>query len=527
MIVLQAGAILLVPCRRSRMAALETPRTDRRVFGFSIGILLAVVAPLMVWPEASGRVLDAAYGFISERLGVVYLWAGLGVLVFVLWLALGRHGNVKLGAPDSQPRFSLFSWISMLFCAGVATGILYWGTIEWAAYFEAPPYGVEPRSNEAAEWASTYGIFHWGFTGWAFYALPALAIGYAYYVRRIPYLRVSAACERLLGEGATKWPGKVMDVLFMVGLLGATGTSLGFGTPMIAAGVSLLLGVEDTFSLRLIVMALCTTLFSVSVYLGLERGIKRLSDINILLTKAILLYVLIAGPTLFILKMATNSIGFMAVNYVRMSTWTDPLTDSGFVEDWTVFYWAWWVAVGPFMGIFVARISEGRTIRQIVLGMLSLGTLGSAVYYSILGNYALFLELEGLLPVTQIVAEQGEPAAIVQVVASLPMGTVLLAVFCVASLVFLATTYDSASYTLASSTTESLQGEQEPARWLRLFWAVVLGILPIALMQIGGLEPLKTASLVASLPLLAVFLLMGISLWLSLRDDRPPGTGGL
>jgi BCCT family betaine/carnitine transporter len=225
--------------------------------------------------------------------------------------------------------------------------------------------------------------------------------------------------------------------------------------------------------------------------------------------------------------MATNSIGFMAVNYVRMSTWTDPLTDSGFVEDWTVFYWAWWVAVGPFMGIFVARISEGRTIRQIVLGMLSLGTLGSAVYYSILGNYALFLELEGLLPVTQIVAEQGEPAAIVQVVASLPMGTVLLAVFCVASLVFLATTYDSASYTLASSTTESLQGEQEPARWLRLFWAVVLGILPIALMQIGGLEPLKTASLVASLPLLVVFLLMGISLWLSLRDDRPPGTGGL
>ena len=225
--------------------------------------------------------------------------------------------------------------------------------------------------------------------------------------------------------------------------------------------------------------------------------------------------------------MATNSIGFMAVNYVRMSTWTDPLTDSGFVEDWTVFYWAWWVAVGPFMGTFIARISEGRTIRQIVLGMLTLGTLGSAVYYAILGNYALFLELENLLPVTQIVAEQGEAAAIVQVVASLPMGTVLLAVFCVASIVFLATTYDSASYTLASSTTASLQGEQEPARWLRLFWAVVLGMLPIALMKIGGLEALKTASLVASLPLLLVFLLMGISLWLSLRDDegRSPGTG--
>ena len=282
---------------------------------------------------------------------------------------------------------------------------------------------------------------------------------------------MSTACERLLGHGAEGWAGQVMDVLFMVGLLGATGTSLGFGTPMIAAGLSLLLGVEDTFGLRLIVMASCTALFSVSVYLGLERGIKRLSDINILITKAILLYVLVAGPTVFILKMATNSVGFMTVNYVRMSTWTDPLTESGFVEDWTIFYWAWWVAVGPFMGIFVARISEGRTIRQIVLGMLSLGTLGSALYYAILGNYALFLELEGLLPVTQIVAEQGEPAAIVRVVASLPLG------------------------------------------------------MPLALMRIGGLEPLLTASLVASLPLLIVFVLMGVSLFVSLNDrDRPTKT---
>jgi BCCT family betaine/carnitine transporter len=217
--------------------------------------------------------------------------------------------------------------------------------------------------------------------------------------------------------------------------------------------------------------------------------------------------------------MATNSFGFMVVNYVRMSTWTDPLTDSGFVEDWTIFYWAWWIAVGPFMGIFVARISEGRTIRQIVLGMLGFGTLGSAVYYAILGNYALHLELNDLLSVTRIVAEQGEPAAIVRVIASLPFGTALLAVFCVASLVFLATTYDSASYTLASSTTREMHGDQEPARWLRLFWAIALGVLPIALMRIGGLEPLRTASLVVSLPLLFVFVAMAVSLTKSLRED--------
>jgi len=497
----------------------EEPKTDGRIFASSLLILMAVVVPLAIWPERGGELLDAAYGFITARFGVVYLWAGVAVLVFVLWLALGRYGNVKLGAEGSSPRFSTFSWVSMLFCAGVATGILYWGTIEWAAYFESPPYGVEPRSVQAAEWASAYGIFHWGFTGWAFYALPALAIGYAYYVRGIPFLRVSASCASLLGKQGRGPVGQMMDVLFMIGLLGATGTSLGFGAPMIAAGVSLLLGVEESFALKLMVMALCTALFSISVYLGLEKGIKRLSDINIIMTKAILVYVLVAGPTIFILKMATNSFGFMVVNYVRMSTWTDPLTESGFVEDWTIFYWAWWIAVGPFMGIFVARISEGRTIRQIVLGMLGFGTLGSAVYYAILGNYALYLELNDLLPVTRIVAEQGEPAAIVRVIASLPFGTALLAVFCVASLVFLATTYDSASYTLASSTTREMHGDQEPARWLRLFWAIALGGLPIALMRIGGLEPLRTASLVVSLPLLFVFVAMAVSLTKSLRED--------
>lgn len=497
---------------------MEAPRTDRRVFVSSLAVLVAVTAPLMIWPDRGGEILDSAYAFITDRLGVVYLWAGLATLILVLWLALGRYGEVKLGAPEVSPRFSLFSWIAMLFCAGVATGILYWGTIEWASYFENPPYGVEPRSDEAAEWASTYGIFHWGFTGWAFYALPAVAIGHAYYVRKIPYLRVSTACESLLGAASRRLPGKLMDVLFMIGLLGATGTSLGFGTPMIAAGLSLLFGVSETFELQLFVMVLCTALFSVSVYMGLERGIKRLSDVNLLLTKGILLYVLVAGPTLFILKMATNSLGLMTANYVRMSTWTDPLQDSRFVEDWTIFYWAWWIAVGPFMGIFVARISEGRTIRQIILGMLGFGTLGSAVYYAILGNYALWLELEEKLPVTEILADQGAPAAIVRVIASLPAGSILLAVFCVASVVFLATTYDSASYALASSTTESLRGDQEPARWLRLFWAVALGALPVALMRIGGLEPLRTASLVASLPLLVVFVLMAISLVKSLRE---------
>ena len=495
-------------------------KTDWPIFTTSIVTLLAIAGPLMVWPEAGGRLVDTLYAFLTSQLGVVYIWAGTATLVFVLWLALGRHGGVVLGAPGVSPSFSTYSWVSMLFCAGVATGILYWGTIEWVHAYIEPPFGAEPRSAEAIEWASTYGIFHWGPTGWAFYCLPALAIGHAYYVRRQPYMRVSSACHRVLGRQTNGLVGRLTDTLFIVGLLGAAGTSLGFGTPMIAAGLGRLFGVESSFGLQVGVVGLCAVLFSVSVYVGLERGIKRLSNLNMALTKTLLVFVLLAGPTLFILKMATNSVGLLVYQFVRMNTWTDPLTDSGFIEDWTVFYWAWWVAVGPFMGIFVARISEGRTIRQIVFGMLGWGSLGCAVYYAVLGNYALHLELNGILDVTGLVADQGEPAAIVAVIASLPAGSIVLGVFLVASLVFLATTYDSAAYALASSASTALAYDEEPERWHRMFWAFALALLPLALMRIGGLDPMRTASLLASIPLLGVFGMMAVSLLRALREAR-------
>ena len=499
---------------------MNSSKTDWPIFTTALLTLAAIAGPLMVWPEAGGRLVDTLYGFLTSQLGVVYIWAGTATLGFVLWLGLGRYGSVVLGTPGAAPSFSTFSWVSMLFCAGVATGILYWGTIEWAHYYVGPPFGVEPRSAKAIEWAATYGMFHWGPTGWAFYCLPTVAIGHAYYVRRQPHMRVSSACHAVLGRRTDGVVGRLLDTLFIVGVLGAAGTSLGFGTPMIAAGLGRLFGVESSFGLQVGVVGLCAVLFSASVYLGLERGIQRLSYVNMVLTKTLLLFVLLAGPTLFILKMAANSAGLMVSQFLRMNTWTDPLTESRFIEDWTVFYWAWWVAIGPFMGIFVARISEGRTIRQIVFGMLGWGSLGCAVYYGILGNYALHLELNGIRDVTGLLAAEGEPAAITAVIASLPAGDLVLGVFCVASLVFLATTYDSAAYALASSASTALAHDEEPERWHRMFWAFALAILPLALMRIGGLDPMRTASLLASIPLLPVFGVMAVSLVRALREGR-------
>ncbi|MEE9291584.1 MAG: BCCT family transporter [Acidobacteriota bacterium] len=510
----------------------RAPEIDRPIFWITLIVLVAVSIPLALAPERSSVIIDQLYDTLTHYFGVVYLWAGLAALVFLVTLALGRHGRVRLGAADEPPEFSTGSWTSMMFCAGVAAGLFYWGTIEWAHYFDAPPFGLEPGSAQAIEWVATYGIFHWGPTGWAIYCLPAVALSYAYFVRRRPYLRTSAACHGLLGARADGIPGRLIDLLFMVGMLGGAGTSLGLATPLVTAGIGHLTGLEDSFVLKMVVIVLVTLLFATSVYFGLERGIKRLSNMNTIAAFVILAFVLIAGPTLFILRMGTNSIGLVLTHFIRLNTWTDTLGRSGFVENWTVFYWAWWISFAPFMGIFVARISRGRTLRELIFGMIGYGSAGCAIFYVILGNYGLHLQIEGLLPVTEILRERGAPAAIAAIVSSLPWGRLVLGAFCLVATVFLATTFDSASYTLASSATRRLPIGGHPARWHRLFWAFALGVLPVALMFIGGLKALQTASLVVSLPLLIVGVIMAVSVVRSLREDersraaRPGGTSG-
>jgi BCCT family betaine/carnitine transporter len=461
--------------------------------------------------------LQSTYDYIANEFGILYLLASVAAISFLLWLASSRYGNVKLG--DGDPEFGQLSWVAMLFCTGVGAGLMYWCATEWAFYYDAPPFGVEPRSAEAAEWASTYGLFHWGLTAWAFYCLPAIAIAYPYYVRKMNILRFSVSCNWFL-KGKEHGPlARAIDFLFMVALIGGAASSLGFSTPMIAACLAWLFEIDPSFNLEVAVIGLCVVLFGGSVWFGLKKGIKRLSDINLVLAFALLLFILLVGPTAFLVKTSLNAVGLMAQNFVRMNFWTDPFTDSGFVESWTIFYWAWWIAYAPFVGLFVTRISKGRTIRQVIVGMLLLGSLGSWVFYMVIGNYALFQQLAGSVNFTGIMSEVSGNAAIVATLETLPLAPVVIGVFAVVAIIFSATTYDSASYTLASSATLHLRAGDDPARWHRLFWAFALGILPIALMFIGGLKVMQATLLVVSLPILLVGVLMSVSLVKSLRAD--------
>jgi BCCT family betaine/carnitine transporter len=483
---------------------------------------LFTAVPLVAFPDASGAFLERLYAYIANEFGVLYLLASVAAIGFLAWLAFSRYGNIQLGdSDDGKPEFSEISWVGMLFCAGVGAGLLYWCGVEWAFYYDAPPFGVEPRSAEAAEWASTYGLFHWGVTAWAFYCLPAVAIAYPYYTKKLDILRFSVSCHWFL-KGKEHGPlARSIDFLFMIALLGGAASSLGFSTPMIAATVAWLFDIEPNDTLEIAVVILCISLFAVSVWLGLKKGIKRLSDINVGLAFALLAFILIVGPTAFLLKTSLNSLGVMTQNFFRMNFWTDPFTESGFVESWTIFYWAWWIAFAPYVGLFVTRISKGRTIRQMITGMLIWGSLGGWLFYMIMGNYGLFLELSGTVDFTGIMRAQSGNAAIVAMLETLPLAALVIGVFSVIAIIFAATTYDSASYTLASSATLHLKAGDDPARWHRVFWAFALGIMPVALMLMNGnLRPIQVILLVVSLPILLVGVVMSVALVKSLRASE-------
>ena len=496
---------------------------DWFIFICTAVVIVGACVPLILFPQAGSQWASAAFEFVTTNFGVFYIWSASAAVIFLLWLALGRHGRVRLGPDGCQPDFSTFSWAAMLFCGGIGSTVLYWGTIEWAYYYQAPPFGEAPGSAAAIQWAISYPIFHWGITGWAFYCLPAVAMAHAYHVRNQPSLRVSSACRAAIGSHADGIIGRSFDLVFMVGLVGAAATGVGLSAPLINASISRFAGIPEEDYMSMITVVLGTLLFAASVYAGLDRGIKRLSNLNVIMALLFLAFVLVMGPTLFILKSTTDAIGIAVQNFVRMMTWTDPFTDSGFVENWTIFYWAWWLALGPFMGIFVSKISRGRTIREMIFGMLGYGSLGCMLFFSILGNYALYLELGGITPVLDTLNASGAPAAIVDVLLSLPSGRWLLPYFAVICLIFMATTYDSASYTLASCATRRLPADQHPARWHRVFWALSLGVLPIALLVLGGLRSLQTATVVVSLPLIPVGVMMSVSLVRSLREEEATG----
>ncbi|PJK17071.1 choline transporter [Chryseomicrobium excrementi] len=492
---------------------------DKGVFFISIGFIAIITTLLVVFQSSIEPVLNTILTSITHSMDWTFQWLTIGLFAILLWLIFSRHGKIQLG--EGKPEFSTFSWGAMLFCAGMGTSIMFWSIMEPIYYYTGPPFQIEAASEKAAEWAVAYGMFHWGISAWALYALPTVVIAYSFFVRKQSSLKISVACRGALGKYADGWLGKVLDILVIWSLVGGLGTSLGLGVPMISAVIGDLLGIQQSLGLSLIIIAIWVLIYTTSAYFGLYKGIRRLSDINVYMALALAIFVLFAGPTLFILSYFTNSFGVMVQNFAMMSFYTDPIQKSGFPQAWTVFYWAWFAATAPFMGLFVARISKGRTIRELITHVLLWGSVGSWMYFAIFGGYAMNLELSGILSVTDSLEQNGGPGTIVEVLRTLPISTVVMTFFVILGFIFLSTSLDSATYILSAIATKSLVGTQEPARWHRLLWGTILAVMAIALLLIGGLNVVQTSSVVVSVPVVIIYVLLTISLLRWLKKDNP------
>ena len=455
-------------------------------------------------PNISNAILKIFYNMITDKVGWAFSWFGLISLLFLIWLALSRYGKIRLGKPGEKPEYSRFEWIAMLFCTGQGSTLITWSILEPIQYYAGPPFGLKIGTVEAVEYAATYGAFHWGIIPWAMMTLPAVPLAYYYLVRRRPQLSMATPFEGRI-NGTTR---SLIDVLVLFACIANSCTSLGMATPTIAALIASMFNIESTFALKAAVMVAFISIFGTSCILGLDKGIKKLSKINIYLVYGLLIFILLIGPTTFILNSFTNGMGIMFNEFFRMSLYTDPIGKSAWPQGWTIFYWAWWLCACPYTAIFIAKISRGRTIREVAIGGFLWGTLGDMVAFAILGGSTIrALHFEGL-GLVSIMQQHGNPAAVAAMIANLPLSVVIVPLFIASMFVFSSTTYDSCTYVMANVTWDSRGIKDEAPRWLRVVWVAVVGLSVIGMMAIGGLAPLQSASIVTAIPLAIICIII-------------------
>jgi BCCT family betaine/carnitine transporter len=476
---------------------------------------------LILFPEKSSNVAISLFCSSTETLGSFVLITAFLFLAILIYLLFSKYGNIRLGGYKAD--YSNFSWISMMFMAGLASGTVYWGFIEWAYYYMAPPYGIESGTSLAYEWAQAYNFFHWGFTAWAIYCVAALPIAYNFHVRKNEGLRLSSVFNEATKKVKLPYKNilmKLVDIIFIFTVLGGLSVTLALSVPMIGESIASALSIEHTFVQDMILVLLIALIYSFSSYIGIDKGMKKISSLNAYITIIFTIIVLAVGPSLFIIKLATNSVGLMLQNFLIMSFWTDPINESGFPETWTVFYWLWWVTYAPFVGLFVARISKGRKIKEVILAMLLAGSLGVWTFFGVVGGLSLNDHLVGKLDVVGIINGAGGGAVHAQIINQLPFSGVLIIMFIVMSVLFLATTLDSASFTLATTVRPTLKSGEDPSPFNRLFWCLMITALPLTLMSINApLNTIKTCAVLTAIPLLLILIILIVGFISWLKED--------
>ncbi len=476
-------------------------------------LVVAFVAFGALFTEPARLAFQALQSGIVAHFGWFYILTASTLLGFVIWLLFSRFGQIRLGGPEARPEFGYLTWFSMLMSAGMGIGIVFFGAAEPLQHFQSPPWG-EGGTPEAIREAMRFTFYHWGLHPWAIYSALALPLAYFHFRLGLP-LAPRSLLYPLLGEGIRGAPGHAVDVLCTVGTLFGVATSLGLGAAQVNAGFNQLFGMPQGTGPQLILIVGITAVATVSVVSGLHRGIRYLSQFNIGLTLAILAFVLIAGPTIFLLEVFVNGVGYYLQKFPFTSLHIAPGGEGGWQARWTLFYWSWWISWSPFVGVFVARISKGRTIREFLTTTLLVPTLGGFLWFSALGGTGIHQELYGSGGLAALVQEN-EALALFGVLGNLPLATLTWALATVLVIVFFVTSSDSGSLVDDMVTSG---GHPNPPRAQRLFWALAEGTVAATLLYFGGLNALRTASLTTGLPMAVFLLVAAYGLLRALRVD--------
>ncbi|MFD2657662.1 glycine betaine uptake BCCT transporter [Gracilibacillus thailandensis] len=483
------------------------------VFWITVSIVLAAVIFGMVAPSSFEELTGNIQAMISSGFGWYYLILVTVVVIFCIFLIFSPVGAIKLGKPDEKPEYKKTTWFAMLFSAGMGIGLVFWGAAEPLSHFLEPPL-AEGGTNAAQKEAMRYVFFHWGLHAWGIYAVVALALAYFKFRKDEPGL-ISATLKPIFGSKMDGAFGKVVDVLAVFATVVGVATTLGFGAAQINGGLSYLTDVPNSFIVQFIIIIIVTVLFMISASTGLGKGIKYLSNTNMVLAVGLFALMFFIGPTILILNMFTDSVGGYIQNIMRMSFRIAPLDGEhrNWINDWTIFYWAWWISWSPFVGIFIARVSRGRTIREFMIGVLLLPAVVSFLWFTTFGTSSIGVQNSGNIDLSSFPTEQ----VLFAMFSEYPGSIVLSIVAILLVSTFFITSADSATFVLGMQTT---YGSLTPPNSVKLTWGVAQSAVAIVLLYSGGLQALQNTLIIAALPFSIIMCLMMLSLYRSLAKEK-------
>ena len=473
------------------------PNWNKSVISITILLSLVLSIFVLISPEYSSQILKNIYNYLSNMFEGFFMYGSFALLLFLLVLASSKFGSFKVKL-SNKPSYSMFSWSSMLFAGGIGATLLYWSTVEWIEYYNILKNNSALSDKELMLYSRAYPLFHWGFSAWAIYCLPAVAFGIALTLKPDTNLTFSG----ILGA-KNSFNKFILDVLFIGAIICGAGVGLGLSFPLISSVISKIFVIERTVTLDIFTIIICSFIFGMSAYVGVQKGIRRLSNINVIMVIIFLLIILLLGPSKYILLNSADSFVFLLKEYIPMSI----STGTEISINWSVFYWAWWLALAPMIGTFIINVSNNKSLRQIIFGTIFIGSFGCIFSMMILSNLSISLFESGYINSPNIIENNlmSKEELVVKTISSLNYNYLLIA-FSIILIIFLCTTYDSATYVLASASMKD--SSMESSKSLRVLFAILLVVQPTLLMYLNGVDSFKWIMVIFSIPLLFIYLML-------------------